>query len=219
MIVIVYTLTLSFYSMNSDQTKTIDTYYQIINDLSFYIFIIIPSLILSKEYAFKTSRIVYTGTFSKFQVVLSKVFSVLIFYFLFSIVHRLGANSLWMVSQAGFSFKTLISELPKTIIVYMIIGLFTCILAFLVTLITYSRMATLVVMFAVFIVEKYLRGVLLLISPNKTIELILSHNPIAISIVALQYNKITIMDGLIVLLTSVLIGLITLTVLKKREIN
>lgn len=205
--------------MKSDQPKTIDTYYQIINDLSSYIFIIIPSLILSKEYALKTSRIIYTGAFSKFQVVLCKLFSVLIFYFLFSIVHRLGANILWMVSQESFSFKILLSELPKTIIVYMIIGLFTCALAFFITLITYSRMATLVIMFAVFIVEKYLRGVILLISPNEIIQLILSHNPIAISTVALQYNEITLMDGLIVLLTSAFVGLITIIVLKKREIN
>lgn len=218
-IVIAYTLSLYFYSINSNQPKTIDTYYQIINDLSFYIFIIIPSLVLSKDYAFKTSRILYTGAFSKLTVVLSKMFSVLIFYFLFSIVHRLGANSLWMINQKVFSFETLLSGLPITIVIYMIIGISTCLLAFLITLITYSRMATLIAMFAFFIIEKYLRGILLLIFPNRDIKLILNHNPIAISIEALQYNTITLMDCFIVLFTSIFIGFITLIVLQKKEIN
>ena len=218
-IVIAYTLSLYFYSINSSQPKTIDTYYQIINDLSFYIFIIIPSLILSKDYAFKTSRILYTGAFSKFEVVLSKLYSVLMFYLFFSIGHRLGANILWMINQKTFSFETLLSELPITIFVYIIIGIFTCLLAFLITLITYSRMATLIIMFAFFIIEKYLRGIILLILPNNYIKLILNHNPIAISIEALQYNNITFMDCFIVLFTSLFIGFIAWIVLQKKEIN
>lgn len=218
-IVVVYTLSLYSYSINSSQQKTIDTYYQVINDLSFYIFILIPSLILSKDYAFKTSRILYTGTFSKIEVVLSKMFSVLLFYLLFSIIHRTGANSLWMINQNTFSIEVLFSKIPITIIVYMIIGIFTCLIAFLFTLITYSRMGTVIIMFAFFIVEKYLRGILLLIFPNNDIGTILNHNPIAISIETLQYSTISIMDSFIVLFTSFFIGVLSFIILQKKEIN
>lgn len=218
-IVIAYTLSLYIYSLNSNHPKTINTYYQIINDLSFYIFIIIPSLILSKDYTYKTSRILYTGAFSRFEVVLSKLFTVLIFYLFFSIVHRLGANILWMINQNTFSIETLLNELPITLVVYLNIGLFTCLLAFLITLITYSRMATLIVMFSLFIIEKYLRGIILLIFPNNYIKQIFNHNPIAISIESLQYNTITLMDFFIVLFSSFLIGITTMVVLQKKEIN
>ena len=218
-VVMIYTCALSIYSINASEQRTMDYYYQIINDLSFYVFIIVPSFILSKDYAFKTTRILYTGPFSKLEVVSSKFFSVLLFYVIASIVHRVSANSLWLVDQRVFSAEFLWSQLPKTMVIYLLIGIFVCLLAFLVTLATYSRMATIIVMLTIFIMEKYLRGILLLIFPHEHLKILLTHNPVAIAFEALQYGTITLMDGAIVVFTSVVISLLAFLVLKRREIN
>ena len=218
-VVMLYTCALSIYSINASEQRTVDYYYQIINDLSFYVFIIVPSFILSKDYAFKTTRVLYTGPFSKFEVVGSKFFSVLMFYVIASVVHRVSANSLWLIDQHVFSVELLWSQLPKTIAIYLLIGVFVCLLAFLVTLATYSRMATIIVMLTIFIMEKYLRGILLLIFPHEHLKLLLTHNPVAIAFEALQYGTITLMDGAIVAFTSVIVSLLAFLVLKRREIN
>lgn len=218
-VVVLYTCSLFLYTINSNEQRTVDSYYQIINDLSFYITILVPALSLAKDYAFKTTRMLYTGPYSKVKVVSSKFLSVLIFYFIVSILHRIGANSLWLIDQRIFSFELLLNELPKTIGNYLTVGMFICMFAFFITLLTYSRMATVIVILVTFIVEKYLRGILLLLFPNEYLKLILTHNPFAISFKTLQYNTIALMDSFIVISTTIILGIVTFTILRRKEMN
>ncbi|PFJ06665.1 hypothetical protein COD67_04005 [Bacillus cereus] len=213
-----YTFAIFFAYTNSMQSKNIDTYYSFYNDISFYIFIIIPAIALSREYSLKTSRIIFTGFYKKVEVILYKFLSILIFYIFLGILHRICGNLLWIFDQQKFSFDILFYKVASTIIIYIITGIFTCSIAFLITIITYSRMKTLIIMLALFIIEKYIRGVFLLLSSNKDLK-ILNHNPIAVTIESLQYGILSIMDSLILLFSSFAISIMTIVILMKKEIE
>ena len=143
----------------------------------------------------------------------------LIFYASASVVHRLSANSLLLYHERTFSIDMLLQNLVQTIFVYMIVGLFICMFAFLITLLTYSRMATMIIMMAVFVVEKYLRGVILLLFQQDLVKKLLTHNPINIASQSLQYSSITIMDSFILIMTNLLVGVGTIVLLYKKEIQ
>lgn len=214
-----YTLSMYTFTLDGEKSYTADFFYQLIHDLSFYVMILLPAAVLAKDYTFKTTRILYTGPYSKRMIVNSKFLSMLIFYAIASVVHRLSANSLLLYHERTFSIDLLLQNLLQTIFVYMIVGLFICLFAFFITLLTYSRMATMISVIAVFIVEKYLRGVILLLFQQDLIKKLLTHNPINIASQSLQYSSITIMDSFILLMTTSLLGVGTIVILYKKEIQ
>lgn len=218
-VIILYTGSIYMYTRNGTAQHTVDFYYQLINDLSFYVFILVPAISLAKDYTFKTTRLLYTGPYSKYEVVSSKFLSVLVFYVMASVLHRLGANGLMLYHERTFSFKLLLQDVPQTMLVYVIVGLFTCTFAFLITLLTYSRMATIITLVAVFNIEKFLRGILLLLFQQESVKLILTHNPIVIVSEALQYSTITFMDSLILVAVTLFLAVGTIIVLHKKEIQ
>lgn len=214
-----YTISMYAFTLDSETSYTTEFFYQLIHDLLFYVLVLLPAVTLSKDYTFKTTRILYTGPYPKQIILSSKFFSMLLFYALVSIVHRFSANSLLMYHERVFSMDVLRQNFVQTIVVYMIVGLFICMLAFFITLLTYSRMATMITVMTVFIVEKYLRGFILLLFPQDFVKKLLTHNPINIAAQSLQYSSITIMDSLILLMTTLLIGVGTAILLSKKEIQ
>ena len=217
--IIFYTGAIYLYTKDDIPLTTDDYYYQLINDVSFYVFILVPAFVLSKDYSFKTIRILYTGPFSKNKIVCSKFLSVFVFYIVASVVHRVSANGLMLYDVSSFSLQRLLQEVPQTMLIYAIAGLFTCALAFFVTLLTYSQMATMISIVTIFIIEKFSRGVLLLIFPQENVKLVLTHNPLYIALHSLQYSVMTIMDSFILLMTTLFLGLAICLLLRNKEIQ
>lgn len=218
-IISIYTLGMFAFTLDSETSYTTEFFYQLIHDLLFYVLILLPAVTLSKEYTFKTTRILFTGPYPRRIILSSKFFSMLIFYALVSVVHRFSANSLLMYHERIFSMDVLLQNFVQTIVVYVIVGLFICILAFFITLLTYSRMATMITVMTVFIVEKYLRGFILFLFPQNYVKKFITHNPINIAAQGLQYSSITIVDSFILLMTTLFIGVGTVILLFKKEIQ
>ncbi|SEO06284.1 hypothetical protein SAMN04489762_3388 [Terribacillus saccharophilus] len=218
---IIYTCLFYFYLTNSTNQINVNanTYYQTFNDISFYIFLIIPALSLSKEYTFKTSRIIYTGILSKNQVLTYKVSSTLLFLLALGILHRLIGNIFWGFDQESFSFDILSNSLVETATIYFFAGIFTISLTFLSSLVSYSRLSTVIFTVAIFILERFVRGILLLLVDNDLLKLLLNHNPLGIIQNILQYGNLTIMDGIILTLLSAVLFLISIILINKKAID
>ena len=215
----IYTLLIFYATRYSEELKIPNFYYQIINGLSFYLLLIVPALTLSKDYELKTIRMLYTGIFSKIEIVISKLVSMVIFYLLFGFTHRLSANLLWMMGQNKFSFELLAYRFWLTTGIYLINGLFICLLAFLITLWTYSRWTTLIFMFSIFFFERVLRGILSFMFFNPFMITLLNHNPFAVSFESLHYSTISYIELYILLLAALPVGILILTLLNKKEMS
>lgn len=216
---LLYTLLFYFYSTQSATDRDINTYYQAFNDISFYIFLIIPALSLSTEYSFKTTRILYTGIFSKNQVFVYKILSTLFFLIVLGFSHRIIGNIFWGLDQNNLSFKILSNSLVETTLIYILAGIFTISLAFFFSLISYSRLSTVIFTVAIFILERYIRGILFLILDNKNVLLLIEHNPLAIAQFALQYGDLTIMDGIILTFLSGVLFCSSFILINKKAVN
>ncbi|MFP9131272.1 hypothetical protein [Niallia sp. BSM11] len=219
-ITLAYTILFFFYSTNySKMDRDINTYYRAFYDISYYIFLIVPALSLSKEYSFKTTRILYTGIFSKNQVFLYKILSTLFFLIVLGFLHRLIGNIFWGLDQNILSFKILSNSIVETTLIYLLTGIFTISLAFFFSLISYSRLSTVIFTVAIFILERYIRGILFLILENKMFLSIIEHNPLAIIQFSLQYGRLSIMDGIILVFLSAVLFCSSLILINKKAVN
>lgn len=60
-IISIYTLGMFAFTLDSETSYTTEFFYQLIHDLLFYVLILLLTVTLSKEYTFKTTRILFTG--------------------------------------------------------------------------------------------------------------------------------------------------------------
>ncbi|GLI86437.1 hypothetical protein ANABIO32_42430 [Rossellomorea marisflavi] len=216
---VTYTFIFFIYLSNSTIDKNHNTYYQVFNDISFYIFLIIPAVSFSKEYSFKTSRIIYTGVFSEYQVFIYKVVSTCLFILTLGIFHRVIGNVFWGLDQGDYSIEILSYLIGKTLYIYGFTGLFTISLAFFFTLIFYNRLGTVIFTVAIFILERFLRGILLIIMNSELIVEVVKHNPLAIVQNALQYGSLTIMDGFILIVITFVLNATSLIIIRRKAVD
>ncbi|WP_317951056.1 hypothetical protein [Rossellomorea marisflavi] len=123
------------------------------------------------------------------------------------------------MDQGDYSIEILSYLIGKTLYIYGFTGLFTISLAFFFTLIFYNRLGTVIFTVAIFILERFLRGILLIIMNSELIVEVVKHNPLAIVQNALQYGSLTIMDGFILIVITFVLNATSLIIIRRKAVD
>ncbi|MGE7674925.1 hypothetical protein ACQKMV_15315 [Lysinibacillus sp. NPDC094403] len=218
-IAVMYTILIYLKKSMYPSPSDLDTYYDYFGDISYYIILIMPSFIVSREFSLKTSRIIFTGSLSRTNIVLSKLLTLLLIGCIVGTIHRLLANLLWIIEHNKFTLVNLTHDILINIINYLLISFFVSGLSFIIGFITFSQIATIVTIISVFSFEGIIRGIILVkLDATTRLAFWIRENPLALVYKGIQYNDITISNSICLALTGLGLFLISLIIINKREI-
>ncbi len=123
-IAVLYTILIYLKRPLNPSTSDLETYYNHFGDISYYLILIMPSFIMSREFSLKTSTIIFTGSFSRINIVLSKLLSLLLIGCIVGTIHRLLANLLWILEHNEFTLINLTHDIFTNLINYLLISFF-----------------------------------------------------------------------------------------------
>ncbi|WP_061860242.1 ABC transporter permease [Priestia megaterium] len=218
--VIVYTLAIMFSWDNSHgflKQISFRIYYSFYADIAYYIVITLAALSLSKEFAFKTSRIIFTSSLSRNQILITKMISLFIVSLFIALLHQVLGNILLIIADNTRSVAISIQSAINTACIYTIFTFFVGSFAFFITTLTYSRMWTLIIVILTFILERQIRAIIMIFRGD-TYTNFLNQTPFAIATKAFQYNTLNFSGSIILFISSAFLFGVTAFILTKKEI-
>ncbi|MCM0626888.1 hypothetical protein M5J14_20530 [Lysinibacillus sp. OL1_EC] len=218
-IAVLYTITIYLKRPMYPTPSDLDTYFNYFGDISYYIILIMPSFIMSREFSLKTSRIIFTGSFSRINIVLSKLLSLILIGCIVGTIHRLLANLLWILEHNKFTLNNLTHDIFTNLTNYILISFFVSSLSFIIGFITFSQIATIVSIISMFSFESMIRGIILIkLDATTKLALWIKENPLALVYKGMQYNNLSMSNNICLALTGLVLFLIALIIINKREI-
>lgn len=192
--------------------------YPFFSDITYYIVITIAATSLSKEFAFKTSRVVFTSGLSRYQVLLVKMSSLLMVSVFIAILHQTVVNIMALLAGDQRDTVSILTNLGTSILVYSLFALFVGSVSFFLTSLLFSRLWTLIIVIFAFIMERQIRAIIMLVGGEKYTDF-LNQTPMAIATESFLYNSLSLSKSLILLISSAILLLLTTYILNKREIR
>lgn len=197
--------------VQTDQSKLCATYTQIL----LYLFPILAAIYFSEDFSQKTSRIIYFNQMSKMKIIFVKIMCYLLIGTIFSFVRvilfsidQIFEGEILNIAKLGEIF------LSEMLFIFLVGGV-----ACLVSIITYQKMASIVTVLLIFILEPNVRALLyMLTNTSKSwIQAILDNFPISTISETITYNTLNMHKILLLSIVSIFIYGCSALLLEKKE--
>jgi hypothetical protein len=197
--------------MQTDQSKLSATYTQIL----LYLFPILAAMYFSEDFSHKTSRIIYFNQMRKQTIFCSKIVCYLLIGTIFSVVRLV----LFCSDQI---FEGEIINLVKLGEVFLAELLFISLVggvASLIATITYQKMASIVTVLLIFLLEPNIRALLYIVTENSQswLRMLLDNFPISTISEAITYHTLNVHKFLLLFFVSIFLYGCSALVLEKKE--
>lgn len=138
-----------------------------------FIIIYYSSVMLSKEFKFGTVKNLFTGAFTRVEILVEKLLVVMQLGLFLGIISRLLNIAIIYYLTGTISMSDIINEnTVYSLIIYLIISLVIGSFALLITLITKNQNATLIYTFLFFAVFQYFMPLFIMINSQKNLSII-----------------------------------------------
>lgn len=197
--------------LQTDHSKLCTTYTQIL----LYLFPILSAIYFSEDFSQKTSRIIYFNQMSKLNILIVKIVTYLLIGSLFSFVRVILSSVDQLIDSETIRGIDLGEVFLSEILFILLVGSIAC----LVSIITYQKMASIVIVLLIFVLEPNIRALLYmgLSTEHSLLKMILDHFPISIMSEILTYHTLNTHKFFLIIGVSLFIYGCSAILLEKKE--
>ncbi|HEY9063009.1 MAG TPA: hypothetical protein VIO64_21320 [Pseudobacteroides sp.] len=183
-----------------------------------FIMTVIYSHILSKEFENKTFKVLFTGTLTRIQVVLYKMFTIIEITILFAVLYQALIHLSMLLSNQPLSLNILLKDIMNSIFSFLVYATIVGSFAFFVTSVSCKFTTTFIVTYICFndFIENFL-SIVVDKTKNEIIRSIAENIPFTVTANGFYSQSYTAMQVIILLAISAVLLTAACLIIEKRD--